>query len=112
MQSASTSGALACNSDVHDSHYQEAPALDPRLTVARNNLGSVLLQTGDLGGAIRQYRLALADDPASPTANFNIALALNRQAKRQEAEPFLHRAAESADAQVRKAALDLLGARK
>jgi hypothetical protein len=44
--------------------------------------------------------------------NFNIALALNRQGKRQEAEPFLSRAAENADPQVRKAAQDLLGARK
>jgi len=52
---------------------------------AYNNLGNLLLETGDLTGAIAVYQTILQIDPNLATAYFNLALALKQKGRIPEA---------------------------
>ena len=52
---------------------------------AYNNLGNLLLETGDLSGAIALYQTMLEIDPTVATAYFNLALALKQKGRIPEA---------------------------
>jgi tetratricopeptide (TPR) repeat protein len=45
------------------SHYEQALQLDPKLTVARVQLGMVVRRQGDFQEAIRQFEIVAAEDP-------------------------------------------------
>lgn len=52
---------------------------------AYNNLGNLLLETGDLSGAIAIYETVLQIDPTLAAAYFNLALALKQKGRIPEA---------------------------
>ncbi len=52
---------------------------------AYNNLGNLLLETGDVTGAIAVYEMVLEIDPSLPAAYFNLALALRQKGRIPEA---------------------------
>ena len=52
---------------------------------AYNNLGNLLLETGDLTGAIAIYQTVLQIDPTLTTGYFNLALALKQKGRIPEA---------------------------
>jgi len=53
--------------------------------IAHNNVGTCLIDDGDIEGAIRHYREALRSKPDYALAHFNLANALGRQGKVAEA---------------------------
>ena len=75
---------------------------------AHNNLGTAFVAEGRIEQALSNYRIAVADAPDSITANFNLGLTLAGQGKVVEAAPYLRKAAQSPDPQVRDAAIKLL----
>ena len=75
---------------------------------AHNNLGTVFASENNIDGAIREYRLAVEGDPQSALAQFNLGLTLNGRGLRDEAMPFLKKAAESTNPRIRDAARALV----
>ena len=70
------------------SHYQRAIDVDilPQLKLgAYNNLGNLLLQTGDLSGAIAIYQAVARLDPQLAVARFNLGIALKEKGRIKEA---------------------------
>ncbi|NER39156.1 MAG: tetratricopeptide repeat protein [Oscillatoria sp. SIO1A7] len=70
------------------SHYQKALDVDilPQLKLgAYNNLGNLLLQTGDLSGAIAAYEMVARLDPHLAVARFNLGIALKEKGRIKEA---------------------------
>src|SRR3954449_11490518 len=57
--------------------YEKAIALDPVHIDAYINLGRLLHEDGDLGGAEKHYRSALSADPTHAVAAFNLGVALD-----------------------------------
>lgn len=65
--------------------YRQVLLLKPGLADAHNNLGNLLRQRGNLGGAVASYREALRRQPEYPEALSNLGLALHEQGKLAEA---------------------------
>ena len=61
------------------SRLRRAVALDPRLAIARVNLGAALLASGDLPAARAQFEAALRIDPRERSAIGNLGLILAQQ---------------------------------
>jgi tetratricopeptide (TPR) repeat protein len=76
--------AIAC--------YERALALDPRLALARSNLGIAWWETGSPDKAIAHLRKALDLDPRLPRARYILGLALNARGKVDEAIACFERA--------------------
>lgn len=74
--------------------YAAALEQDPAIADAANNLGVLLRRAGDLKGAIRRYRQALAAVPRHPDATWNLGRALLDAGEPDEAFLLLRRAAE------------------
>ena len=69
-------------------HYEQAIALPilPSLKLgAYNNLGNLLLTTGDLSGAKSAYEMAIKIDPNLVTAYYNLGITLKAKGKLAEA---------------------------
>jgi predicted CXXCH cytochrome family protein len=75
---------------------------------AHNNLGTVFASEKKPDDAIREYRLAVAGDPRSELAQFNLGVTLFGRGLKTEAIPLLRSASESDDPGIRAAARSLL----
>jgi tetratricopeptide (TPR) repeat protein len=56
--------------------YERALAIDAKYVEARINLGRILHEAGDLGGAAEHYRRAVVDAPQHAVAWFNLGVVL------------------------------------
>ena len=65
--------------------YERVLELEPGHVDAHVNLGRLLHEAQDLGGAERHYRAALDADPADATAAFNLGVVLEDQQRDREA---------------------------
>jgi tetratricopeptide (TPR) repeat protein len=65
--------------------YGHAAAVTRRNWMAHNLLGTTLIADGDAAGAERHFRLSLDARPGYTKAHYNLALALQRQGKLDEA---------------------------
>jgi tetratricopeptide (TPR) repeat protein len=65
---------------------EQSVAEAPTEFVARNALGQVLLETGDVNGAIRELEAGVKLAPDSPVMYFALARALRRAGRTQEAD--------------------------
>ncbi len=83
--------------------FEKVVHYEPAATYGRRVLGEVLHQLGDYAGAERQYRLALAS-AEDARARYNLACALARQGRGDEAMAELRRAVELAPERYRKMA--------
>ena len=79
-----------------------------QLSGAHNNLGTLFASENKPDDAIREYRLAVAADPRSILAQFNLGLTLFGQGLKTEAIPYLKNAGQSPDPRVRDAARFML----
>ncbi len=70
---------------------RRAVALDPRLQLARTNLGTALLAAGDLPAAAAQLEAALRLDPAAVAALGNLGVVRQRQGRPDEARRLFER---------------------
>lgn len=70
---------------------ERAVALSPEDDTAHLTLGNVHLSDGNVVAAEQAYRSALAIDPESPSARTNLALALRRQGRQEDAMPVLRK---------------------
>jgi predicted CXXCH cytochrome family protein len=75
---------------------------------AHNNLGTVFASQNKPDDAIREYRLAVAGDPQSALAQFNLGVTLYSRGMKDEAIPFLKKAAASANTGISGAAKSVL----
>lgn len=71
--------------ELAEAHYLESLAIEPQPAIY-NDLGFVLERQGMPEEASEMYRKSLELDPASPTANYNLAAFLARNAEFAEAE--------------------------
>jgi tetratricopeptide (TPR) repeat protein len=92
--------------------YGAALEQDPRCCEAVYNLGSLAEDRGDLEGAVRSYRQALALSPDYADAHFNLAGALARSGHAEEAighwQRYLELDAGSPWARIARAHLEVL----
>jgi tetratricopeptide (TPR) repeat protein len=65
--------------------YRQALKLDPDLADGHLNLGRLLHERGEVGGAEMHYRLALAGRPDDATAAYDLGVALQDQGRFEEA---------------------------
>jgi tetratricopeptide (TPR) repeat protein len=72
--------------------WSDAVAKAPGKARPHYNLGQALVASGDLAGAIRQYRLAIELDPRHVRAHNNLGVALQEAGRREEAVAVLERA--------------------
>ena len=72
--------------------YDLALALRPDRLQVHGNLGLVLLEMGDVEGALRHIRIALDDSPKDPKNLTSMAYVLLTQKRHAEAMPYLERA--------------------
>ena len=70
-------------------HYKAALEIDPKLALARNNLGILLIQKGRLTEGTVQLREAMRLNPTNPETRLNLAFALNQQQQWPEAAELL-----------------------
>jgi protein O-mannosyl-transferase len=82
-------------------------AAAPMLADSHRTLGGVLGQTGDYAGALAEFSAAAALAPNELEHVFNIALALERLSRRDEACAQLRRCAETRDERIRARASQL-----
>jgi predicted CXXCH cytochrome family protein len=75
---------------------------------AHNNLGTVFASQNKADDAIREYRLAVAGDPQSALAQFNLGVTLYSRGLKEEAMPFLKKAAASTNPGISAAAKSAL----
>ncbi len=61
-----------------------AVRLQPELGLARDVLGRLYLQSGNINGAVEQSKLAFADDPTDQTALYHLILALRKAGRTSE----------------------------
>ena len=73
-------------------HFREAIALYPNYLMAHNDLGAQLLDAGDLDGAEKELRQALAIDAAAFNPNLNLAIVLIRRQDFLQALKFVEKA--------------------
>lgn len=62
----------------------KAVQLQPNFALARDLLGRLYLQDGNINGAIEQSRLAVRADPADQTALYHLILGLRKAGKNEE----------------------------
>lgn len=67
-------------------YAEQAVAELPNAFVARRALGQVLLETGDVEGAIREYEVGVKLAPESPSMRFALARAYRRAGRTADAE--------------------------
>lgn len=77
--------------ELAEAHYRESLALEPQPAIY-NDLGYVLESQGLHDDAADLYRKALALDPESASANYNLGAALARLGEFEEAEQYLRTA--------------------
>jgi tetratricopeptide (TPR) repeat protein len=79
--------ALAVSNRIAEAqpHFTRALQLDPESAALRQTYGRVLLSTGDSQGAVEQFRAALRLDPALPGLHRDLASALQRLGRFDEA---------------------------
>lgn len=65
--------------------FEEALRIKTLHAPALTNLGNLLLEDGDLEGAIARYRSAIDADPQYPIAHLNLSVAYKRTGRRAEA---------------------------
>jgi tetratricopeptide (TPR) repeat protein len=58
--------------------FEAALICVPRFAPSLTNLGNLLMEAGDVDGAVAQYRAAIAADDDYPVAHFNLGVALKR----------------------------------
>jgi tetratricopeptide (TPR) repeat protein len=75
---------------------------------AHINLGTLFASENKPDDAIREYRLAVAGDPQSDLAQFNLGLTLYGRGLKDEALPYLQKAARSSNPGIRSAAASFL----
>jgi tetratricopeptide (TPR) repeat protein len=80
--------------EVAEAHYRESLAIKPQPAIY-NDLGFVLERQGLSEEAIRAYREAIALDPKSATARYNLGSSLARSGNLAEAETHLRAAIEA-----------------
>ena len=72
--------------------FEHALVLDPNYADARNTLGALLAQSGDLPGAVAHFRSAIEAHELYPDAMNNLGYALFQMGQRQEAYDLYQRA--------------------
>jgi tetratricopeptide (TPR) repeat protein len=79
--------ALALTNQLAESrpHFARALQLEPRSAVVRQTYGRVLLDAGELEAAVEQWRAAVELDPALPGLHRDLAFALQRLGRTDEA---------------------------
>lgn len=75
-----------------EAHYREALEVRPALIDAQQGLGGLLLERGEALAAIELFRESVALRPANPALRKNLALALQRAGRVEEAEAELRKA--------------------
>ena len=78
--------------DLARTDFEEALRIVTSYAPALTNLGNLLLEEGDLEGAIGRYRSAIDADPDYPIAHLNLSVAYKRLGRRAEAVSELRRA--------------------
>ena len=58
--------------------FEAALVCAPRFAPSITNLGNLLMEAGDVAGALERYRAAIAADDDYPVAHFNLGVALKR----------------------------------
>jgi tetratricopeptide (TPR) repeat protein len=58
--------------------FEAALLCVPRFAPSLTNLGNLLMEAGDVDGAVERYRAAIAADDEYPVAHFNLGVALKR----------------------------------
>jgi tetratricopeptide (TPR) repeat protein len=76
--------------------YRELVRRDPNFAEAHNNLGLVLLQSGDIRGAQAEFIEAVRLKPRYAEAHYNLALALYQDGKEEESRAEFDKAFEMA----------------
>lgn len=84
-------GMLGRLEEAKDS-LRRAIALRPDLSSAHENLGSALLMSGDVQGAVRELDSATRLDPFNARPRYKLAVALYRAGRRDEAQEQFNRA--------------------
>jgi TPR repeat protein len=79
---------------------KEATRLDPELTQAHYNLGTVSYTIGNLNAAIQSYQRALELQPHFPDARYRLALVLKLSHRDQESAQSMEEAAQGGVAQA------------
>jgi tetratricopeptide (TPR) repeat protein len=64
--------------------FEAALICIPRFAPSVTNLGNLLMDAGDVDGAVALYRAAIAADDEYPVAHFNLGVALKRAGKVDE----------------------------
>ena len=73
--------------------FSNSSTAQPDYPPARLNLGTALMQQGNLAGAVKVYRALVELDPTNAEAFYNLGLALKQQDEFAAAEIELRRAA-------------------
>ena len=55
-------------------NFRKAVKIEPKFTRARDGLAVALMGLGDVSGALKEWRTALAFDPGNKTASYNLAV--------------------------------------
>ena len=71
--------------------FQRALQIDARDPGANINIGQLQMQQRKYPEAIAAFRIALASEPASVTATYNLAMALTRSGDRQEGQTMMQK---------------------
>ncbi|MBN2207356.1 MAG: sulfatase-like hydrolase/transferase [Candidatus Aminicenantes bacterium] len=71
--------------------FAQAAAVDPSYAPAYNGMGAALRRKGDISGAVAAWEKALALDPASGNALYNLGVAYLEQGRNAEARELLLR---------------------
>src|SRR5262249_29517757 len=66
-------------------NFREALRLEPSISQAHNNFGTVLLALGHVDEAYAEFQEALRRRPGDPEVQFNIGLALQKMGRSEEA---------------------------
>lgn len=66
------------------SDFEAALEVQPSLAAALVNIGNLLLEDGDIEGAMRKYEAAVRSDDGSRVAHFNLGVALKKLGRHAE----------------------------
>ena len=78
------SSSIAASSTKPSASCAPRSQIEPKLAAARNALGVVALKRGDLPGAEREIRAAIAEKPDVRLAHFNLALLAEERGQLQD----------------------------